>query len=628
MESNKSTNSTSEEIEGYFFEYIDCLNAFEQLDSKSKHFSYYFTKAIWEASKVCYFQKSYESPILFYIFTKILSEQTFQQLQEIAAQNEISKKDFESILIYIGTFYNNCGNYYSQGNMKFIPCVKEETFIKFLSACKPFVNDTKYLQKIWDIISPSVYCKTDVLQQIGFKSEGSGHNSYYSPNLTREEAIMIQKELDTLGLSALNTRVAKKSPSEFYLLIASIETENGEHQPYAGKSHFFDNKQKVLKFVYGEYSAIFKKVVADLENAKLYAANEKQEKILDHYIKHLRYGDVHEHKKAQEIWVTDRNPIVETNLGFTETYVDPIEVRGEWEGFIMLKNIKQSQRFNRLTENCESLLKLLPWPRSFEIDVYKRPDFNSVDVLTIAATGIPIGKNLPNYDDVRQEVGLKNINLGNCYGTSRSSINMFISAENEQLQQLVAKYSREADELKVGLHELLGHGSGKLFTEGAAGVKNFDESTINPLTGEKVASFYKKGETWHSVFGSLSNAYEECRADAVALYLTCFDSVLDTFYPEKKSEWKDIVHVAWYNQLCGGVVSLHHFMDGKWSGPHATGRYVILQYLLQNTKGLLKFYTDDNTGQLKLDLNEELIHTIGKAALAEFLLVILIANAV
>jgi hypothetical protein len=43
----------------------------------------------------------------------------------------------------------------------------------------------------------------------------------------------------------------------------------------------------------------------------------------------------------------------------------------------------------------------------------------------------------------------------------------------------------------------------------------------NPLEYE-FNTYYKEGDTWHSVFGDIASGYEECRADGVALYLSTY----------------------------------------------------------------------------------------------------------
>jgi len=88
------------------------------------------------------------------------------------------------------------------------------------------------------------------------------------------------------------------------------------------------------------------------------------------------------------------------------------------------------------------------------------PDFTSLDVLAFACSGTPLGINIPNYDDIRQEFGFKNVNLGNNYPVP-SRANILFSTE--ETKDLIVQYNNEATFLNVSLHELLGHGTGKLF---------------------------------------------------------------------------------------------------------------------------------------------------------------------
>lgn len=75
--------------------------------------------------------------------------------------------------------------------------------------------------------------------------------------------------------------------------------------------------------------------------------------------------------------------------------------------------------------------------------------------------------------------------------------------------------------IATSIHELLGHGTGKLLAESSPGIFNFDPKSppINSLTGKPIQSWYGVGQTWTSVFGKLAGTVEECRAMLISYYL-------------------------------------------------------------------------------------------------------------
>jgi dipeptidyl-peptidase-3 len=73
----------------------------------------------------------------------------------------------------------------------------------------------------------------------------------------------------------------------------------------------------------------------------------------------------------------------------------------------------------------------------------------------------------------------------------------------------------------VVLHELLGHGTGKMMTQSGQNHFNFDITNrpVDRLTGEPISSWYLPGQTWTGQFAELATTVDECRAELVGAYL-------------------------------------------------------------------------------------------------------------
>lgn len=76
----------------------------------------------------------------------------------------------------------------------------------------------------------------------------------------------------------------------------------------------------------------------------------------------------------------------------------------------------------------------------------------------------------------------------------------FISEEDKQL---LITHNTESFELQVGLHELLGHGSGKLFRQNPDGTYNFDMDSVKASLGDEkvyIKMIFQPCSSYHIFF--------------------------------------------------------------------------------------------------------------------------------
>ena len=534
------------------------------LNDREKNYAYYMAKASWEGSKVVPYQISYEAPALWCIFLAAFEDKNFEELEERALATGVTKSEYKNFLAYVGGFYGNMSNYHSFGDMKFVPDLTPEAFCKILES-NPKVSEphsmlAELLVKIYPLVEREIFSYEKPYLQLNFPHEG-GVTAYFSRNMTTADLKAVNDVLKEQNIDILNTRAFKTADKEYLITVGSISKEGSKSVVRGGKK---------FNIEYGEFADFLIDMNKSLQRARSYAAGKNQREMIDLYIKHYETGSIEIHKESQRKWIADLGPVVESNMGWIETYIDPENTRAYFEGWVAIVDKEKSKKFKQLVTNSETIIPKLPWPSEMEKDNFLAPDFTTLEVIAFATNSCPLGINIPNYDDIRDNEGFKNVFLNNSLGSYVAGQAQFAS---EDQSKILADNTIKSYEVHVACHELLGHGVGKLIYRNSDGSA---PSFTDPIDGSKFESCYEEGDTWNSRFGAISTSYEECRADACGFYLCQLPEVYTLFGFEEK----DVSQLLWVNvmnQMRKGIcgLNLYNPETQKWGQAHTQGAYVL-----------------------------------------------------
>ncbi|KAF3316523.1 hypothetical protein TWF173_001809 [Orbilia oligospora] len=565
---------------------------FDNLSAKEKLYAHHISKASFAGTRVVLRQVSPESEPLFDLILTVARhvENDFSKIVEACNVTEDEKNKFAEFGAQV---LANLGNYKSFGDQKFVPRIPEETFTKIASI-------TPEAAKLWEGIKKQVYqISPEGITLLGYPPDHM--SAYYpdSPAITQADIEACGETFVKNGVLVEHTRLKQLDDGSFDMLVASEKV--GEGSVYETK----DGRK--IRTVYGDHSKEMKVMSDELDGAKKAALNDTQEKMMEEYVKSFREGSLEAHKESQRYWIKDIGPTIETNIGFIETYRDPAGTKAYFEGWVAVVNKERTKVFGKLVERAGDFIPKLPWSKDFEKDKFQKPDFTSLEVLTFNSDGIPAGINIPNYDDIRMTLGFKNVSLGNVLNAKSPSEKVTFIDEKDL--PLFERLRGPAFELQVGLHELLGHGSGKLLQETEKGVFNFDKENppVSPLTGKPVTTYYKVGETWGSVFGATAASYEECRAECVAMYLCPDREILEVFghTDDTEAAAEDVLYIS-YLQMARAA--------------HMRARYSILQCFLSAPDNFVSLdSTTEDHSDLTIHLDRSKIRSHGFKAVEKYL---------
>jgi dipeptidyl-peptidase-3 len=494
----------------------------------------YFRSAAWYGTRIILRQVSPEA-IGIFDFIIGLHSSCGGDWQVLVEEGQVRQAELKAFTDYAATFLSNIGNYYGHGDQKFIPAVSADCLERL-------AGRSDALGKLYDGFAESI----SAVRPYSLGYPGKLAQSAYYPGdniLSPAEIEVVSRALEERSIHPENTRIqkSKDDTDEVYeVLQASVNTDA---EPWS-VCELKAGQRIVIKR--GDHSAELAKICSCLSEAAKHACNDNQRLFLSQYIESFQTGSLDVYRESQRTWIQDKNPRVENIFGFVEPYRDPYGTRAEFEGLVAISDVEETKMLLKLVEHSDTFIKRLPWAEHesgnggkgpFEKALFEPPDFTSIHTLAYCSSIIFPGINLPNYNDIRQESGFKNVIIANRMTAESNDAEKSPFVDPSEVDTF-QKHKYPAYYWWVVLHELLGHGTGKMMAQDANGQYNFNinDPPVNPLTGKPIESWYKPGQTWTGQFGDLATTVDECRAELVGAYLMDDAELLDLFGFNSSSE--------------------------------------------------------------------------------------------
>ncbi|KAL8824918.1 MAG: hypothetical protein Q9170_007999 [Blastenia crenularia] len=540
----------------------------------------------------------------------------------LAVAFKVTHEEMNSFLEYAARFLSNIGNFYGSGDQKFTPEMHEES-LKTIA----LVSDRAtalFASIVRPMFSPQP-------SSLGYPREQT-QSAYYPGEapISSDEVVYVSQTMEIHGLHPEDTRIRKFYEGDqivFEVLQASVMTGDAVEVLKA------QDPKGSIRIVKGDHSQELQQICCNLRSAAQYAANLRQKQFLEQYDQSFCTGDLELYKESQKTWIRDTAPSVENIFGFVEPYRDPSGSRAEFEGVVAIADREETAVLTTLVEQSSDFVQQLPWTEGFlendgkgpfEKALFEPPDFSSIHALAYCSSIIFGGINLPNYNDIRQECGFKNVIIANRMSaeSNEADISPFVHASEVAMFQ---KYKYPAYYIWVVLHELFGHGTGRMMTE-EFGKFNFDAENPphNPLTQAPISSWYRQGQAWTGVFGDLATTVDECRAELVGAYLMDNTELLALFGYTSSTEINahDLTYNMYVQLGVDGLRGLQNFNvdGGKWGQAHSRAHFAMLKCLLRDVNGFMAIHCNSQANELKVSVDKSRTKTDGKTALRGMLL--------
>jgi len=489
-------------------------------------------------------------------------------------QGDRKSTDFQSFMIYAKKVFFSNGIHHHYSMDKFFPAIDKESFLQIINQSDISqlpVNDNQsdqdFIKQVLDII----YDQTNDLKRVSLDTTG---------DLVKDSACNFYQN------------ITQKEAEEFY---TNKQNQGNSNISFGLNSTLIKKDGLVQEDIWklgGKYSKAIEKMIFWLSKAIEISENKEQKEALEKLLSFYQTGDLQTFDDYSILWLKDIHSSIDIIHGFIEVYGDPLGKKATFESVISIIDQEATKRAKTISDHAD-------W---FEKHSSTHPDFKKEEIKGIVARAVfvvmetgdcspatPIGINLPNADWIRAEYGSKSISISNIIDAydeaskGNGSIEEFAWSQEEI--NLHKKHSGLASKLHVDLHEIIGHGSGKL----APGIADPSET-----------------------LKSYASTIEEARADLVALYFAMDEQLISLGLMPTKD-----VGICEYNSyIRGGLLTqLVRVEKGKdIEESHMRNRQLIAKWAYEHGKSKNVIEKKQREGKTYFIINDyqELNHLFGE----------------
>jgi dipeptidyl-peptidase-3 len=518
----------------------------DKLSPKEKQLAYHLIQAA-NAGRELLFQRTHRHSLTI----KSMLEEGFSKkhLQETKAL--LGEKSFAEMLLYAAKFLDQGGPYAPSNRKYVLEQVTPEQVKKFIARYAPNLPKQSVEEITALLCDPSYEVQQAPEHPDGKGLEKTGNN-YYEKGITGAEVGAV---LDKTLKPDLNSRVIRAGKD---LACETLTTKSP-----------------------GAAGTALQKLVAHLKAAQKYALTVHQKTQLAAMIRYFETGNVEDFRQANIAWVRDRaDSHVDFMIGWVEFEGDYLSRMASWESYVQIVDPEVSRLAQALAKGAQYFEDAMPYgafKKKFPAD-YSPPALMVYYFQEISGFRSG-GYNLPNFDDIRRDVGAKNIIRLPMPGEDtdpkllamrREALKEFLPAA--KVEPVLANREKCWRNL-VLMHEIIGHGSGTYDT-----------------------SKFGKTEDPVSVLGSLGSALEEQRADLTALVFVD-DPKLVEIGACKDAEEAKLFRQLTYDLYVGDFLQ-RLSRDRTLAEMHQRGHWLFINKLLE--AGAIKWVARDG-GAMTVD---------------------------